>query len=494
MVIAMYSPHFYAHEGGGGVSDFQGVYSHRVARFDYPVCRPLDGFYDLRNFNVRNQHGRLARYYGVYGFAFYHYWSGGPIMNEPLEAMLFDGQPDIPFMLCWANHASLDSAKFTPWSNSYTELDWKPHFDWLLRFFKHPNYILRNGRPVLLVYRIHEVSDSERMMSFWNQWALDAGFVRGLFLVQMNGRNWNSTSIRTSPVSNGVMEFYPHFYNVEHGVSIRPMDEMLATRVVDSEVLPENYFFGVHGSYNDKPRHATGNEGYVFPYHPVVLKSALKQQLARSPPGNYIFLNSWNEWGDGGAIEPSVEFGHSWLNAVREAVTESEAGVPPFAVPRAGIPIASHRKQSKNVCFLVRTYDGHGSGLFTLRRMLFTLQSLEHIKWKAFVMDSNMNPFDGLERIIASMADPRIVFADVPQRHRLVYDPVSSAFPAVDAMLFRTCLDPSEDFDAFIVTNGDNFYSPDSLNILPDESDIVLMNFHSYVTLVPPMFSFVAVI
>jgi hypothetical protein len=129
----------------------------------------------------------------------------------------------------------------------------------------------------------------------------------------------------------------------------------------------------------------------------------------------------------------------------------------------------------------VRTFKGHGSGLFTLSHLLRSLQMLEHEKWKAFIVDSSVVPFEGLARIVAAAEDPRIVLVDVPPEHRATWDPVSHAYASVDAMLVRHCLDPASMFDAFLVTNGDNFYAPDALNLLPVDSDVVLMNFHSCV-------------
>ena len=230
MVIAMYFPQFHEFEAnnrfwGKGYTDFDGVRLSRVARFDYPVCRPLDGFYDLLNVNARAQHGRLARYYGVHGFAYYHYWfEDGPIMDAPLEALLLDGQPDLPFMLAWANEdwtkrwdGGASGPDGTLMKQTYKEADWRPHFTWLLRFFKHPNYILRDGRPVVLVYRIHDIEGSERMLSQWRHWAVEAGFARGLYIVQMNGHRWSDNALQVSALADAAMEFYPNFYNVAGG-------------------------------------------------------------------------------------------------------------------------------------------------------------------------------------------------------------------------------------------------------------------------------------
>ena len=106
-VIALYYPFFHELESDGpqrwrqGYEDFGAL---RAARCGFPVSRPLDGLPDLRSATSREQHGRLARHYGVHGFAYLHYWRGGaPFMHAPLEALLADGQPDLPFMLAWDN-------------------------------------------------------------------------------------------------------------------------------------------------------------------------------------------------------------------------------------------------------------------------------------------------------------------------------------------------------------------------------------------------------
>ena len=35
-----------------------------------------------------------------------------------------------------------------------------------------------------------------------------------------------------------------------------------------------------------------------------------------------LFLKAWNEWGEGNYVEPDLTFGHGWLNAIKEALTE----------------------------------------------------------------------------------------------------------------------------------------------------------------------------
>ena len=71
----------------------------------YQPHLPSDtGFYDLRLPEAREMQANMAREYGIYGFCYYHYWFNGKrLMDRPVKEILASGQPDFPFMLCWAN-------------------------------------------------------------------------------------------------------------------------------------------------------------------------------------------------------------------------------------------------------------------------------------------------------------------------------------------------------------------------------------------------------
>jgi len=129
----------------------------------------------------------------------------------------------------------------------------------------------------------------------------------------------------------------------------------------------------------------------------------------------------------------------------------------------------------------VRTLCGHADGeLFSLRRMLTSLRSLQNRQWRAFIADNNVIEFEGLEELVASFEDPRIVLIPrLPVGSRAAFDPHTNGFPYFDAMLQQHCLGgAAEPAEWLMVTNGDNFYTPDALNLLPQGADMVLMNFY----------------
>ena len=476
-VLALYRPQF--GEGAGGA--FAALRSVRVAEthWDYPVVRPFEGFYDVSAYQVRQRQGRLAQAYGVDGFVYHHYWQGGAAQQSAgLEAMLVDGEPNLPFALAWDNGGS---------GAQSPQEEWRAHFDWLLPFFRHGNHLTRGaGRPLLFL-AVCQGAAVEAMLRAWRDWALAAG-LPGLYVVQMNGEEWAPGALQQCAAADGVVEVQPTLERGSSGGSEAPSLRTLQGRdPATYGATLDSYFRGVHAGYNDRPR--GGAAGTVLVYHPTNLKAALRAQLALTPPGSFVLLNAWNDWATGSAVEPSVEQGFSWLEAVQEA-TRSAAPVGGDFLPRlapAGVESSEQggRGQSaQRVCILVRTYIKHDDAteaLFNLGRMLRTLVALEHTAWEAHVVDTGEHVFSGMRGIAEGVGDARIHVFDTPAHLRQPYLARTSSYDLTDYALQHACSNgrPHPLPQWFVVTNGDNFYAPDAFNYLPAQADMVLMNFYS---------------
>ena len=64
---------------------------------------PLNGYYDLTNYNVLKKQANLANKYGIDGFGIYHYWfsSRQVLLTKPAEIILNNKDLDIDFMFIW---------------------------------------------------------------------------------------------------------------------------------------------------------------------------------------------------------------------------------------------------------------------------------------------------------------------------------------------------------------------------------------------------------
>ena len=115
-VIALYFPQFHPDPindrlWGANFTDWDSLRNApKLNRMGYAIPRPTElGYYDLSDetSDVRRKQGELAREHGIDAFAYHHYWFydkkyPGPNLHRPLELMLRDGEPDVPFCLHWA--------------------------------------------------------------------------------------------------------------------------------------------------------------------------------------------------------------------------------------------------------------------------------------------------------------------------------------------------------------------------------------------------------
>lgn len=131
--------------------------------------------------------------------------------------MLKDGEPNMPFMMSWANE---------PWSRRWTgeekdvllsqeygeEDEWEEHFLYLLQFFRHPNYIRKYGKPVFVIYRTGHVGTKLKpMMHLWRKLALDHG-LPGLHLVTTVGNFVKSDEQTAAVNADAGMDAAFHFW------------------------------------------------------------------------------------------------------------------------------------------------------------------------------------------------------------------------------------------------------------------------------------------
>lgn len=118
----------------------------------------------------------------------YSWMAGTPIMDHILQAMLLDGEPNTHFMLSWANEPwtatwdGLDSSKVLIAQDYGDITDWRKHFDWLLPFFRHPNYIRSEGKVQFIIYypaHIDKIAPGAKyaMYAAWRKWAAEEGLI-----------------------------------------------------------------------------------------------------------------------------------------------------------------------------------------------------------------------------------------------------------------------------------------------------------------------------
>lgn len=343
-----------------------------------PVAPHADvGYYDLMDRDVRRRQAEMARAHGIHGFCYYHYWFGGTrLLHAPLERMLEDGEPDLPFCLCWANE---------PWSRRWSgeerdvlqpqvyggREDWQAHFDTLCRYFDHPNYIRVDDHPVFLIYRIGHVTDAADMVNCWRELAARRGDA-GLHVVAVEGAF--SDNREAPEFVDAVAEHHPSCVQhaarplVAGGLNIVPAEELWRLSLSRTPGGPVRYRGACH-AWDNTPRR--GRDGYVIlPSRPERYTQHLREVFDLAESSGHeplVFLNAWNEWSEGAHLEPGAADGYRWLRCVHDALNGQGVGEPlppvpslPVAAPPGGDWLPPHRALDPDPD-LVNAFVMHGA-------------------------------------------------------------------------------------------------------------------------------------
>ena len=320
------------------------------------------GYYDLRVPEVREAQAQLARQHGIHGFCYYHYWFGGKrLLERPFTEVLASGKPDFPFCLCWANEN---------WTRRWDGMNREVLMDQtysaegdralireLIPAFKDPRYIRVRGMPLFLVYRTADLPDPRATAAIWREEAIAAG-LPGLYLCRVESFcRRNGVEDPAQIGFDAACEFPPHGVPAAAVRTSHPGLEPDFSGVISdyTEVSrhfalrptpPYRRFFGVMPSWDNSAR--VGRRAHlVVNASPETYRTWLetvvnRTRRERESEERLVFINAWNEWGEGCHLEPDRRYGLTWLEATRAAVT----GVAPTAVADApsAAPTPLHRQ------------------------------------------------------------------------------------------------------------------------------------------------------
>lgn len=365
--VAFYLPQFHAipendEMWGEGFTEWDNLKKAKpLFKGHYQPRVPLNqNYYNLLDDDVMKWQVDLAKSHNIYGFCFYHYWfDGKKLLEKPVEKFFERKDLDINFCLCWANEpwtkAWVSKSDEVLYEQNYgNESNWENHFRYLLPYFKDKRYIKENNAPLFIIYRPEQIDCLNNMLDYFNQRAIEEGFNGMIFAYQHI--DFNLISDKDDSRFKYNIEYEPlysmHYLRDENkcnsklfeiGKKVdklffkifnRTLSEYYLKKVrkfdydklwiKSNERKPENdkCIAGAFVDWDNTPRR--GTKGIVAEgASPEKFKKYFSKKLENVQKyysTDYVFLFAWNEWAEGGYLEPDEKYQLSYLKAVKETL------------------------------------------------------------------------------------------------------------------------------------------------------------------------------
>lgn len=376
-VIAYYLPQFHPIPEndkwwGKGFTEWRNVANAKpLFKGHYQPHIPADlGFYDLRISDVREQQAELARKAGIEGFCYWHYWfgNGKQLLEKPFQEVLITKKPDFPFCIGWANHDWTNKTwevgtrkvmESILMKQEYSNEDYIKHFNYLLPAFKDERYIRVDDKPIFVVFSPLDIPDATCFISLWQRLAKANG-LKGIHFVgiqqNFSGKSKNVFNLYSRNDKEDINQVYKKIINLGFDAvnsrgyqraefkvrdlkdfALRVLGRKLLKRITVSkcrmedinkyiytkEDSLENIYPTLLPNWDRSPRSGKKARIYVNSTPEVFKKQIIKAvNLIKNKEDQHriLFLQSWNEWGEGNYVEPDCKYGHGYLNALREVL------------------------------------------------------------------------------------------------------------------------------------------------------------------------------
>ena len=329
---------------GKGFTEWTNVASaqpHFVGHYQPKIPYDL-GFYNLLMPSVMERQVEIAKAYGVYGFCFYYYWfSGKKVLEKPLEYWLAHKEIDFHYHFCWANE---NWSKL--WDGGNQELifeqklqdgDAEKFFNDILPYIKDERYEKIDNKPMLAIYTPQKF-EKEAIINFMlslNEMAKKSDF-NGIYFLSTNAFGFDQ------PLEygfEGLIEFPPH------GLLNYLQEERTLTRLIPStnfviynmrtyinrKIYLESKQYPIFRTcfpeWDNTPRKAW-SKGWCIKLSSDDFATWLSDiigwtHINHAKNEQYVYINAWNEWGEGAILEPTLREGYRNLEIVKECIEKN---------------------------------------------------------------------------------------------------------------------------------------------------------------------------
>lgn len=315
-------------------NDLKGLPGSRSPGRSWPEIEPLLGFYSEEQQWVTEKHIDMAASYGIGFFAYDWYWNGkSTYLNHAIDGYLqARNKKRLKFALLWANHSATPA----------TLQEYSAMVDfWLKNYFHDKQYLKIDNKPVVIIFSPKQLRDNAEKFGKTTKELLtlarDKARLKGLAGIYFIGASTASSYwVRDYLPSSGYdaitaynyhsRGFTGEFTGNEDIPYANDYSELLAGYkshwewILANSTLP--YMVPISAGWDKRPWGSNTPHDHCDSTPASfrqMLTEAKKVMSRHADKTNGLgIVYAWNEFGEGGYIEPTKKWKYQYLEAIKD--------------------------------------------------------------------------------------------------------------------------------------------------------------------------------
>lgn len=293
----------------------------------------------VKNKNILQRQINIINDYNIAGFAIYYYWfssntiTGENLIMKNVINQFFDNSHDMKNKKCyfiWANESWSNNPAFGKTTEiiktEYTTANLNNISNNLLSYFKNENYLKIDNKPVFEIHHpwFMTIEEIDTFYNIINDICVKNNFNGIHFIVNSINNNYTNYINRA------------HHFNYKNS-TFTYYDDKLKQIFLDYPKYTDN----IQNDTNDIHTIVFNFDNRIRLFKPnkldksticknnteidkiMFIKKILEKYKKQNTNDiqNLLLINSWNEWGEKMAIEPSEEYGYYYLNLLNQVLS-----------------------------------------------------------------------------------------------------------------------------------------------------------------------------
>jgi hypothetical protein len=340
-----------------GIGEWQSVKNSAPKENGYYWHRkPLWGYQNEADPTVMEMQIEEATSHGVNVFIYDWYWyDNKPFLEECLDNGFLKARNNhkMKFYLMWANHTAhtmwykpLSDLRIPVWDGAQDRKTFEFLVDRTIeKYFKHPSYYKINGKPVYMIFNIHDfvrglggTAEAKDAIEYFRRKTVEAGFPGLELQMCIKGKAYSELKM----IDGTTIKDFVNDAGFDSG-SLYQYRDLTATNcaypdIVESalkeyeEIASElklTAYPHVSVGWDSNPRYNKFHDDVCYDNTPENVRAAFekaKKYIDEHPelPVPLITVNSWNEWTETSYLHPDDLYGYGYLEAIRSVFVDGE--------------------------------------------------------------------------------------------------------------------------------------------------------------------------